>query len=175
MSCKSLALLTIFAALLLGFSTLHSNAQSYLSVTQVGTVTQNTTNYMSLSVRATSYNDLLNPTSVTGTINMAGFMNWGFGINIGAPVQSIVPGTTKINNVAYKQVVLTSKPFQYTDYNIGITTTAVMQATVIQYKRGTISFRITDATTGVTLIATATPDGQLAAYSLITGSTSIRF
>lgn len=164
-----LALVPVAAVLLFG-SSLHSNAQTYHSTNQVGSIN----GAMAISVVGSSWDSGIKtvPVQINGTVNISGFFGV-FGLSVSAPVDTMVTDTTKINGRTYKRTRIATKTFPYVDLNSGVTIIAIMQATVINFSRGSINFQIVDAVTGVTLAATSTPDGQMKPMSLTSGSTSI--
>ena len=171
---KSLALLPVFAALLLGFSALRSNAQTLQWVTQSGTITQDNVHFMSVYVSTSQWNsgDPNQAPQITGTVNMSGSTGV-ISMNLGAPVKGMQFGTSTINRKPTKWANLTSGQFYYVDLNTGYKTLAYLQATVLQAGRGGFRFQIIDANTFVTLAASASSDGQLNTYNLSSGSTTI--
>ena len=171
---KSLSLLPLAAALLLGAS-VRSNAQTLQWVSQSGTITLDKVNYMSISVSTSQWlpGDGTAP-QVAGAINMSG-SNGVISVNLGAHVKAMNAGFVTVNNKPVKQANLTSSAFYYVDLNSGKKTLAYMQATVLQSGKGGFRFQIIDATTFVTLAASASSDGQFNTYSLSSGSTTIIF
>ena len=166
---KSLALIPVIAVLLFGFS-LGANAQTLHYVNQIGSVNGS----LAISVTGNSW-DTGDPTlapQISGTINISGNVG-SLGLSVSAGVGSMFTDTTKIGSRTYKRTRLVSQQFSYVDLNTRIHTTAIMQATIINYSRGTITFQIVDVATGATLAATGTPDGQITPLTLTTGSTSI--
>ncbi len=172
---KSLALVPVVAALLLG-PALHAHAQTVQWVSQTGTITQDNSHYMTISVNITQFtsNDPTQTPQVSGTVNMTGSTGV-LSMNLGAPIKVMNFGTSAINKKATKWAKLTSGGFNYVDLNTGKRSLAYMQATVMQTGKGGFSFQIVDSLTGVTLAASASPDGQLNTFPLASGSTTIVF
>ena len=165
---KSLSLLPVAAAFVLG-SSARSNAQSYHAVSQLGSVNGS----FAVSVSANSYNsDPTQPTYINGKILLTGYAG-SLALNLGAPVNAMTLDTIKVAGGTYKRTTLTSGTFVYVDLNTKTRTIAKMQASIVNYQAGTLTFQIVDVLTGVTLAATATPDGQLLPLQLTSGSTYI--
>ena len=173
---KSLAFLPVCAALLLGFSAPRSNAQSISWASQIGTVQTDANNSLTVHISVNVFNpgDPLQAATVSGSITIYGILGEA-SLNVGAPVADITFGTTTLNHHTVKYAALISTPFYYIDLNTGARTLATMKANITQYGRGILNFQVIDAHTHVTLAASGTADGQLTAYQVSTGGTSIQF
>ena len=128
----------------------------------------------SVSINVTSFSAPGYPNQIAGNIYISGFSAPNAGVNIGAPVLSVT-----VTGASYKRAVITSKPFFFIDLATRAKTLAKMMVVVDNAPpRGHFLYQIVSQQPGngfgTSIAVTATPDGQLSAVPLTSGSTVFR-
>ena len=173
---KPLALLMVAFVL---FSSLASSskADTFRYATQTGTVTQDSVNFMSVYINASTYipDGLFAAPQVSGNISISGYTGM-LGLNLGASIKSVSYGWTVVKGKTVQQSVVVSNAFAYRNLNNNnVKTQAFMQITINKFGRGTISFQVLDVVTKATLAATCSDTGEIIPLGLASGSTTIIF